>query len=157
MDRNLWVVVSCLLALIVIICLIVRGRKPKGYRTINAELEATDHMDGHEFEFWCADLLEDLGYDNVTVTPGSGDQGVDIIAERDDVRFAFQCKCYQSDIGNASVQEVYTGKTIYRCHVGVVLTNSYFTKSARIAADATGVLLWDRDKLADMLHKKGVT
>ena len=90
----------------------------------------------------------------MTVTPGSGDQGVDITAVRDEVRFAFQCKCYHSELGNTPVQEVYTGKTIYRCHVGVVMTNSYFTKGAITAAEATGVLLWDRDKIADRISAR---
>ena len=121
---------------------------------IDAELEAIDQMEGHDFEFWCADLLEDLGFEKVTVTPGSGDQGVDITAEKDDVKFAFQCKCYQSDLGNTPIQEVFTGKTMYKCHVGVVMTNSYFTKSALTAADATGILLWDRDKIADLIASR---
>ena len=108
-------------------------------------------MQGYDFEYWCAELLEDAGFEKVTVTPGSGDQGVDITAERDEVRFAFQCKCYQAELGNTPIQEVFTGKTIYRCHVGVVMTNSYFTKSAIAAAEATGTLLWNRDKLADMI------
>ena len=90
----------------------------------------------------------------MTVTPGSGDQGVVITAEKDDVKFAFQCKCYQSDLGNTPIQEVFTGKTMYKCHVGVVMTNSYFTKSALTAAEATGVLLWDRDKIAGLIASR---
>lgn len=111
-----------------------------------------DHMDGHQFEYWCASLLENLGYQNVSVTPGSGDQGVDVLAEKDDIRYAIQCKCYSSDLGNKSVQEVHTGKTIYHCQVGVVMTNRFFTQGAKDAAAATGVLLWDRSKLRKMLE-----
>ena len=131
-----------------------RHRHKRRWRTIDAELEAIDQMEGHDFEFWCADLLEDLGFEKVTVTPGSGDQGVDITAEKEDVKFAFQCKCYQSDLGNTPIQEIFTGKAIYKCHVGVVMTNSYFTKSALSAADATGILLWDRDKIADLIASR---
>ena len=131
-----------------------RHRHKRRWRTIDAELEAIDQMEGHDFEFWCADLLEDLGFEKVTVTPGSGDQGVDITAEKEDVKFAFQCKCYQSDLGNTPIQEIFTGKAIYKCHVGVVMTNSYFTKSALAAAEATGILLWDRDKIADLIASR---
>ena len=146
-------VAALVLVLTLFLCLRAMGkrRRWKRGRTVEAELEQIDRMEGHTFEFWCAGLLEDLGFERVTVTRGSGDQGVDITAEKDEVRFAFQCKCYQYDLGNAPVQEVYTGKTIYRCHVGVVMTNSYFTRSAVTAAEATGVLLWDRDKIADMI------
>lgn len=117
-------------------------------------LSDIDYMEGHEFEYWCADLLRKNGFINVEVTPGSGDQGVDILAEKDDIRYAIQCKCYTSDLGNTPVQEVYTGKAVYNCQVGAVMTNRYFTAGAKNAAAATGVLLWDRDKLASMLRSE---
>lgn len=110
-----------------------------------------DAMEGHEFEHFIAALLRQLGYQKVEVTRGSGDQGVDVLAEKDDIRYAVQCKCYTTDLGNTPIQEVNTGKMIYQCHVGVVVTNRYFTQSAREAAKATGVLLWDRAKLEKML------
>lgn len=114
---------------------------------------AIDEMEGHEFEQWCAELLRHNGFRDVEVTKGSHDQGVDILANKDDIKYAIQCKCYASKLGNTPVQEVFTGKTIYHCHVGVVMTNSYFTESARKAAEATGVLLWDRDRLERMLEE----
>lgn len=110
-----------------------------------------DAMDGHEFEHFIATLLRKLDYEKVEVTPGSGDQGVDVLAEKEGVRYAIQCKCYSSDLGNTPVQEVNTGKMVYRCHVGIVVTNRYFTQSAREAAKATSVLLWDRSKLEKLI------
>ena len=108
------------------------------------QTEDFDRMDGHQFEYFCADVLRSNGFINVEVTPGSGDQGVDILAEKDDIRYAIQCKCYSSDLGNKPVQEVNTGKAVYRCQVGAVITNRHFTQGAKDAAAATGVLLWDR-------------
>lgn len=116
-------------------------------------IERIDAMEGHEFEHFTATLLRELGYENVEVTRGSGDQGVDVLAEKESVRYAIQCKCYSSDLGNTPVQEVNTGKVIYHCHIGVVVTNRYFTQGAKEAAKATGVLLWDRDKLRDLMVK----
>lgn len=115
-------------------------------------LEGVDTMTGHEFEFWCAELLRKNGFTNVVVTPGSGDQGVDVLAEKGGIKYAFQCKCYSSDLGNTPVQEVNTGKTLYHCQIGIVMTNRYFTKGAKEAAEATGVLLWDRDKLHQLME-----
>lgn len=119
-------------------------------------MERIDAMDGHEFEHFIAALLRKLGYEKVEVTPGSGDQGVDVLAEKDGVRYAIQCKCYSSDLGNTPVQEVNTGKMVYRCHVGIVVTNRYFTQGAKNAASATRVLLWDRDKLRDLMTTAGL-
>lgn len=110
-----------------------------------------DRMEGHEFEHFIAKLLRKLGYQKVEVTSGSGDQGVDVLAEKEGVRYAIQCKCYSADLGNTPVQEVNTGKMIYHCHVGVVVTNRYFTQGAQEAARATGVLLWDRSKLEKLI------
>ena len=117
------------------------------------DMSRIDAMEGHEFEHFIANLLCKLGYQKVEVTPGSGDQGVDVLAEKDDIRYALQCKCYSSDLGNTPVQEITTGKIIYHCHVGVVVTNRYFTQGAKEAANATGVLLWDRSKLQDLINQ----
>ena len=113
-----------------------------------------DSLNGYDFEFWCANLLRQNGYSNVEITRGSGDQGVDIIAEKDDIRYAIQCKHYSKDIGNKSIQEVVAGKTYYKCQVGVVMTNRYFTKSAKKLANETGTLLWDRERIKQMLSVK---
>lgn len=112
---------------------------------------AIDLMEGHDFEYWCADLLRRSGFAEVEVTPGSGDQGVDVIAVKDGIRYAIQCKRYSSDLGNTPIQEVSAGKVLYRCQVGVVMTNQHFTAGAKELAEATGTLLWDRDKLSEML------
>lgn len=110
-----------------------------------------DSMDGLAFEHWCADLLKYNGFTSVEVTRGSGDQGVDILAEKEGIKYAIQCKNYSTDLGNKPIQEVNTGKVIYRCHVAAVMTNRYFTSGGREAAAATGVLLWDRTWLEQHL------
>lgn len=119
--------------------------------TDNASMSEIDGMEGHAFESYCANLLRKNGFENVIVTPGSGDQGVDVIAVKDSIRYAVQCKCYASALGNTPVQEVCAGKNMYNCHVGVVMTNNYFTASAKQLAEKNGILLWDRDKLQYMI------
>lgn len=127
-------------------------RKHMGLSQIDYELMRIDCMQGAEFETWCSKLLTLSGFKEVKPTPASGDQGVDILAEMNGVKYAIQCKCYSGDLGNKPVQEVYAGKMIYNCHVGVVVTNRHFTSGGKAAASATGVLLWDRDTLVDMLE-----
>jgi len=48
-----------------------------------------DDMEGHRFESFCAKVLMQNGFENVKVTSGSGDQGVDIIAYKDDINMGF--------------------------------------------------------------------
>lgn len=124
------------------------------YGGVNAELLTIDLMEGHDFEYWCANVLKDMLYTNVEVTPGSGDQGVDILAEKNGIKYAIQCKRYSSDLGNAPVQEVHAGKYLYHCHIGAVITNRYFTKGAKELAEATGILLWDREWITNYLQSK---
>lgn len=113
---------------------------------------SVDSMSGYDFEHWCAALLRRLSFSSVEVTQASGDQGVDVLAEKGGVRYAIQCKCYSSDIGNHSIQEVHAGKSMYNCHVGAVMTNRHFTPAAKELARITGTLLWDRDALLEMLE-----
>ena len=124
--------------------------KPKSVPR-STTMSRIDTMDGHDFEHFTAELLKKLGYEGVKVTPGSGDQGVDVIAVKDGKKYAIQCKRYGQKLGNKPVQEVHAGKTIYGCSVAVVLTNNYFTEGGKEAARALGVELWDRDKLERML------
>lgn len=121
-----------------------------------ARIRSIDFMDGREFEFWCADVLRKNGFCDVEVTKGSGDQGVDVLAEKDGVKYAIQCKCYSSDLGNKPIQEVNAGKTIYHCQIGAVMTNRYFTQGAKDAAAATGILLWNRDTVQQMAKHAGM-
>ena len=106
-----------------------------------------DAMEGIEFEFFCQNILQKNGFRNLKTTKGSGDQGIDLLAEKDGIQYGIQCKCYSSDVGNKAVQEAFAGKTFYGCHVAVVLTNRHFTKSAVELAQVNKVLLWDREKL----------
>ncbi|MDE6622508.1 MAG: restriction endonuclease [Lachnospiraceae bacterium] len=117
---------------------------------INARRRERDMMDGFDFEYYCADLLADSGFINVKVTRRSGDYGVDILAEKDGVTYAIQCKRYSGLVGIKAVQEAYAGRDYYDRMVGAVLTNQYFTKSAVQAARKLKILLWDRDYLQEM-------
>ena len=109
-----------------------------------SDVSQIDGMEGHEFEYYCAELLNKNGFDQVEVTRGSGDQGVDILAIKDGIKYAIQCKNYMTPLSNKPVQEVNAGKVFYQCHVGVVMTNSTLTPGAKELAKATGVLIWDR-------------
>lgn len=93
-----------------------------------------------EFEAHCARLLEQSGWRS-RMTVATGDQGADIIAERNGVLFVFQCKLYGTPVGNKAVQEAYSAQRHYRAKGSAVVTNSQFTRSASELAATTGVLL----------------
>ncbi len=134
----------------VIICVFVLTR---GYRR-KCEINELDEIEGHDFEYYCAELLKKRGFIDVTVTKGSGDYGVDVLAEKDGVTYAIQCKAYTTPVGVKAVQEAFAGKEYYDRMVGAVLTNQYFTKPAVEAAKKLKILLWDRGYLDSMIEEE---
>lgn len=143
-------ILAIILSLIIVIVLIIFFVKRK--RSIIPE--DFDTLEGHEFEHYCAELLRKKGFVDVEVTKGSGDYGADILAEKDGVTYAIQCKCYTAPIGVKAIQEAYAGRDYYDRMVGAVLTNQYFTTPAVEAAKKLKILLWDRGYLESMLEEE---
>lgn len=105
--------------------------------------ELIDELEGHDFEDYCAALLERNNFYDVHVTKGSGDFGLDILAEKDGITYGIQCKRYDKPIGVAAVQQAYAGRDYYGMMVGAVMTNQYFTDAAMKMAQALNIVLWD--------------
>jgi len=133
-----------LMAVITLIC--IMKRKAVGPSPI-------DEMEGRDFEQFCAELLKERGFVEVEVTKGSGDYGIDILAEKEGVTYAIQCKRYDSPVGVKAIQEAYAGRDYYDRMVGAVLTNQYFTAPAVEAAKKLKILLWDRGYLDSMMQE----
>lgn len=95
---------------------------------------------GEEFEYECMNLLQENGW-SVDMTPKSGDQGVDLLARKNSLLVAVQCKNYSNKIGNSAVQEIVAGKEHYHADYAVVVSASGFTKPARELAESNGVVL----------------
>lgn len=125
------------------------------YRKLHRKytLKQLDEMDGHQFEYACADILKANGYKHVKVTRSSGDFGVDVIVEKDKVRYAIQCKRYNHKLDNTPIQEVVGGLAYYQCDKGAVMTNQYFTEPAKQLAQVNDIKLLDRDTLSHMVDK----
>jgi len=113
-------------------------------------LEDVDYMPGHRFERYVARLLQSQGY-KTSVTKGSGDFGVDIIAEKNGVRYAVQCKRQADDVSRRAVSDAVAGKYHYNCSEAMVVTNSYFTQGAVELARSTRCILVDCDTLAEWI------
>lgn len=111
-----------------------------------------DSLEGKEFEKYCAGVLKELGYINIKLTPGSGDYGIDILAEKGGLVYGFQCKRYSNNIGVRAVQEASSGAIYYNCDRAIVVTNNLFTPAAINMAKKIGVILWDRKELEKALE-----
>jgi HJR/Mrr/RecB family endonuclease len=138
----------------------VAGRLREAAEQLNAQLESLVTSNQLQFERTIADLLasnwrqlrgvpwEEFlqkildchGY-AVEMTRTTGDQGIDLIAQKNGISIAIQAKGYAGSVGNDAVQQAFTGMTIYGCSHCAVITNSEFSQSAIDAANKTGCIL----------------
>ena len=115
-------------------------------------IEDVDLMSGIEFENFVAELFSKMGY-KTEVTKASGDQGVDVIATKGAVKIAIQAKCYNNVVGNHAIMEAVAGMKYYDATKCMVITNNFFTKSARELAESNNVELWDRSVLIEKIEE----
>ena len=122
-------------------------------------------MDPYAFEHLVRDLLEAMGYEDVTVTKQSGDKGVDVAATAQfgitSVREVVQVKRYQSNVQRNHVDELRGALYHHNAIQGTLLTTSDFSSGAKDAALLRGappISLIDGDRLVDLLieHEIGI-
>jgi len=117
-------------------------------------IDSINSLSGQDFEEFLYYLFLNLGFD-VTKTKASHDYGADLILKINNITITVQSKLYTNhSVGPSSVQEVYSSIKFYNARVGIVITNSHFTKNAINLAKSTNVLLWDRETLKNLLNLK---
>jgi len=109
-----------------------------------------DEMDPYEYEHFCANQFLKNNWDEAEATTGSSDQGVDVIAKRGDDVLVAQCKKYQKPVGNSAVQEVVAGMGYYGANIGVVISNSGYTNSAKKLAEANNIKLIHHSEIKNL-------
>ena len=109
----------------------------------------SDEMSSEDYEIYFGRILQEAGW-KVEQTQASNDQGVDLIAQIEDLKICTQCKRYSKPVGNKAVQEVITGKAFYNVTHAVVVSNGGFTKVAKSLAESTDVILISDTELEDL-------
>jgi restriction system protein len=121
-------------------------QRRRDLRYAMSDLTVIDEMSGVEFEEFVGAQLRVRGW-RVTHTASTGDYGVDLIAAKEGLRMAVQCKRLARAVGVAAVQQVVSGALHHRCDQSVVVTNQGFTKAARQLATTHGCRLVGREQL----------
>jgi restriction system protein len=104
-------------------------------------------MSPEDYEHHCAELLRRSGW-SAEVTGMSGDQGIDVLAERDGLSVAVQCKLlFSRPVGNKAVQEAHAAAGYVETSHAAVVSNAPFTRSAEALAEKLGVLLLHHSEL----------
>lgn len=114
------------------------------------------------FEKVCRELLRESGFENVEVTGGSADGGIDGYGTLEinpfvSFRVLFQCKRYAKGnlVSRAQVGD-FRNTMLGRAEKGIIITTSGFSNAAIQEASREGapqVELVDGDKLVDMFQK----
>ncbi len=130
-----------------VITLLVHGARR--VKLSGANIEEICRMKGITFEEYCQIKFEELGYKTET-TAKSHDYGADLILKKRGCKTVVQCKRYNAKIGIAAIQQAIGAKGFYKTDRAMVVTNSFFTQSAKDLAKANGVELWDRNKIRQM-------
>jgi hypothetical protein len=99
-------------------------------------------LSGGAFENALGDVLQRNGY-SVTVTPASGDQGIDILAAKAAQRLCIQCKQHKRPVGPAAVRDLLGACIGYPDTTAVLASTRGFTRGARELAHRNHVVLWD--------------
>lgn len=119
--------------------------------SIRKEPQKLANLSGSDFERLLYRLFEAAGY-KVELIGKSGDQGEDLIANREGERTLVQAKCYRDwSTGNSAVQQVGTAMKYYDCTRAMVITTSYFTPEAISLAKANNIELITKERLQELL------
>jgi len=105
-----------------------------------------ENMTPQDYEYFCAEILRRTKWE-ARVTPASGGQGVEVVAEKRGLRIVVQCKKYSKPVGNHAVQEIVAAIAHEAAQHGVVVTNNRFTTGARRLADSNRILLLHHSEL----------
>jgi restriction system protein len=145
---NSLLLVSLIISLILFIQFKRSQHQKQKLRALN--LIDTDYMEGLAFEKYVAELLKSQGYSKVTLTERY-DLGVDIIATKDGVRWGVQVKRYSNMVKAEAVRQVVTALNKYNCQRSMVVTNSTFSRPAKVLADSNDCVLIGKDELAEWI------
>lgn len=116
---------------------------------LQSPLARTASQVGRDFEQSCGTRLSELGF-KVEFTSVSGDFGCDIVATKDGLRYAMQCKGREMPAGVTAVQEAAAARSHYKTDYAVVISQSGYTKAARDLAASTRVVLMTDSGMADV-------
>ncbi|GIH80915.1 restriction endonuclease [Planobispora longispora] len=145
--------VAVLAALLSAVFLVVR-RMGAAYRREALRRAGLDRLNARQFEKLTAELLRRDDFGRVRVVGGAGDGGVDVRGAAPDGRgYAIQCKHYTRPVGPGAVRDFVGALQArpYRGHQGVFVTSHYLSAQAARTAREHGVIVIDRDRLADWL------
>lgn len=148
-----WIVLLCLLVFVSFIAFYIFHLKLQKEKLRALRIIDIAAMSGRDFEKYLVFLLSHQGFTAIEATQISGDFGADILAYKDGKKYAIQAKRYTKPVGVTALYECFGGQKYYHCDECIIITNSYFTLTAKELAEKSSTQLIDRDTLARWVYK----
>lgn len=129
-------------------------RQGEKWRTGREMIGWLRQMQPETFETYVADMFRRLGY-AVQVTGGRNDGGVDVIAEKNSIKYYIQCKRYsaKNEVGVAAVRDFYGALADRVANgKGYMVTTGKFTLEAERFAEDKPIELVDSHRLLDYIR-----
>ncbi|WP_084958899.1 restriction endonuclease [Thermoactinospora rubra] len=155
--RSAWMALVAgiaLVAALAAVAVLAARRLGAAYRREALARAGLDRLDPRRFEELTAELLRRDGFRGVRVVGGRGDGGVDVVGVAPGGRpYAIQCKYYTRPVGPGEVRDLVGALRArpYRDHQGVLVTTHRLSAQAARTAREHGLIVVDRDRLADWL------
>ena len=118
-----------------------------------------DSMDGYEFEEFCKNLLNSIGYGRVEQTQAAGDEGRDLIIHDTIGTIFVECKHQpNTSIGRPVVQKLHSALITGGAAQGWIITTGTYSRQAIEYTEnlMPPIILIDRKMLFDLASKAGM-
>jgi len=111
-------------------------------------------IEARQFEFEIARLLCLMDY-KANATKATGDDGVDVFAQKDNENIIVQCKKWTRPVGRSVVDELAGTASRYNVTRAILATTSSFSPDAEQVARKHNIDLWDFPTICHLFQKYG--
>ena len=106
------------------------------------------------FKEFTVALFREMGY-AVEITPGTSDNGIELLLRKNHQLIAVQCRRWSAPVGEPVVRDFYSALMSSGAQSGYVVTTSTFTSHAYSFAEGKPIKLVDLDALIDLATRRG--
>ena len=130
-----------------------QNEEPEKLRTDGELLDCLRQMTPTDFEHFIADLFSRFGYNTQTIG-GIHDEGIDVIARKDDITNYIQCKKYITrKVSLRNIRDFYGAIIDFIGNgTGYLITTNVFTNEAERFANGRRIVLIDKFNLIEYVH-----
>lgn len=131
-----------------------KAEKEREYKELRKKRKQENYwksLTGNDFEKELSVVYKDLGY-KVSLTPQTGDKGVDINLEKEGKRIIVQCKAHKQPVGVAPVRELFGSLHHFKSDEAILASVSGFTSDARAFAKNKPIILISVEDIIKMQH-----